>query len=277
MIGWSYRDGVCELALGREPLNEIGSQMLADLERFLSELDHTKARAVLIHSTLPRGFCAGADLRELYAGICERPTEEHLPVLGEFLARVQRVMDALDELPLTTVGAVSGLCFGGGFELALTCDLLVADRTARFAFPELRLGLIPAFGGVPRLRRELPAGVVRDLLLTGRSINAKKAFELGLLSQLVAPGEALHAARRVAAQAALLEREPAAAAKSLLKRIPEQELAAEREHFLKLFQHPRVKEALGRFVHSRDPMPYLPQGMAADDRQVDAAATEEPG
>ena len=277
MIECSYRDGVCELALGREPLNEIGSEMLGDLERFLNELDRTKARALLIYSTRPRGFCAGADLRELYAGMCERPVEEHLPLLGEFLARVQRVMDTLDELPITTVGAISGLCFGGGFELALTCDLLVADRTARFAFPELRLGLIPAFGGVPRLRRELPAGVVRDLLLTGRSINAKKAFELGLVSQLVAPGEALSMARQVAGQASLLEREPAAAAKSLLKRIPEQELDEEREHFLRLFQHARVKQALGRFVNSRDPMPYLPQGMAADAGQADAPATEEPG
>jgi enoyl-CoA hydratase/carnithine racemase len=264
MIDWSYKDGICELRLGREPLNEIGSEWLEALERFLSEIDYSRAGALLIYSTLSRGFCAGADLRELYAGMCKRPAEQHLPAVSEFLARVQRVMDRLDTLPLTTVGAVSGLCFGGGFELALTCDLLVADRTARFCFPELRLGLIPAFGGVPRLRRELPAGVVRDLLLTGRSINARKAFELGLVSQLVAPGEALPVARRVAGQAALLEREAAAAAKSLVKPIAEEELAGEREHFLRLFQHPRVKEALGRFVSSRDPMPYLPQGMKGE-------------
>jgi enoyl-CoA hydratase/carnithine racemase len=264
MIDWSYREGICELRLGREPLNEIGSEALQELERFLDEIDPSRAGALLIHSTLSRGFCAGADLRELHAGMCERPAGEHLPAIREFLARVQRVMDRLDSLPFTTVAAVSGLCFGGGFELALTCDLLVADRTARFCFPELRLGLIPAFGGVPRLRRELPAGVVRDLLLTGRSINAKRAYELGLVSQLVAPGEALEVARRVAGQAALLEREATAAAKSLLKPIPEEELAREREHFLRLFQHPRVQEALGRFVNSRDPMPYLPQGMKGE-------------
>jgi len=73
---------------------------------------------------------------------------------------------------LVTVAAVHGVVFGGGFELALTCDMIVADRTARFCFPELRLGLIPGFGGIPRLKRDLGNGLVRDLLMTGRSISA---------------------------------------------------------------------------------------------------------
>jgi len=70
----------------------------------------------------------------------------------------------------------------------LTCDVLVADKTARFCFPELRLGIVPGFGGIPRLRRELGNAVVRDILMTGRSLNAKKAQAVGLVSQVVAPG-----------------------------------------------------------------------------------------
>ena len=79
-------------------------------------------------------------------------------------------MNAIDAAPLTTIAAVHGVTFGGGFELALACDLIVADKMARFCFPELRLGLIPGFGGIPRLKRDLGNAVVRDLLLTGRSI-----------------------------------------------------------------------------------------------------------
>jgi enoyl-CoA hydratase/carnithine racemase len=101
---------------------------------------------------------------------------------------------------LTTIAAVHGVTFGGGFELALTCDLIIADKMARFCFPELRLGLIPGFGGIPRLKRDLGNAVVRDLLLTGRSFNANKAQQIGLVSQVVGEGEALRAARATAAQ-----------------------------------------------------------------------------
>ena len=94
-------------------------------------------------------------------------------------------MNAIDAAPLTTIAAVQGVAFGGGFELALVCDLIIADKMARFCFPELRLGLIPGFGGIPRLKRDLGNAVVRDLLLTGRSINATKAQAVGLVSQVV--------------------------------------------------------------------------------------------
>ena len=113
----------------------------------------------------------------------------------DFLERIHTVMNAIDASPLTTIAAVHGVTFGGGFELALTCDLIIADKMARFCFPELRLGLIPGFGGIPRLKRDLGNAVVRDLLLTGRSFNATKAQQVGLVSQVVGEGEALRAAR----------------------------------------------------------------------------------
>src|ERR1041384_5947342 len=118
----------------------------------------------------------------------------------EFLERIHKVMNAIDASPLTTIAAVSGVTFGGGLEVALVCDLIIADKMARFCFPELRLGLIPGFGGIPRLKRDLGNGIVRDLLLTGRSLNAQKAATVGLVSQLVGEGEALRVARATAAQ-----------------------------------------------------------------------------
>src|SRR5260221_14395279 len=102
----------------------------------------------------------------------------------EFRERLHSVMNGFDAAPLTTIAAVHGVCFGGGFELALVCDVIIADKMARFAFPELRLGLIPGFGGIPRLKRDLGNGFVRDLLLTGRSVNATRAQAVGLVAQL---------------------------------------------------------------------------------------------
>lgn len=261
MIDVNFQNGVYELALGRPPCNEIGAEMISALESSLDQVDLKSGRALIIYSALAKGFCAGADLRELYAGMIERPANEHQPLVKAFLDRAHRVMNRLDTLPLTTIGVINGVCFGGGFELALTCDLLIADRTARFGFPELRLGLIPAFGGIPRLKREMPNGVIRDLVLTGRSINAKRAFDLGLVSQLVAPGAALNVARATARQITLFDAETSRTAKAFIKPLPEAELEQEKELFLRLFQNPAVKEALNRFVSSRDPMPYLPQGM----------------
>lgn len=150
------------------------------------------------------------------------------------------------------------MVLGGGLELALVCDVLVADRLARFGFPELRLGLVPGFGGTARLAREVGSSVVRDLLLTGRTLNAKRAHELGLVSQVVAEGQALFAARSTAVQVAKLDRTAAAAAKRLAKRVPREELAHEVDVFCELFARDEVAAALERFVRDAGPMPYLP-------------------
>ena len=144
---WTQKDGIVELALSRAPCNEIGSEMLDGFERFISELEPKTTRALIIYSTLESGFSAGADLRELYQKILSRPKAEHTREMRKFLDRIHHVMDAIDMFPFMTIGVIHGTCFGGGLELALTCDVLIAEPTARFCFPELRLGIIPCFGG----------------------------------------------------------------------------------------------------------------------------------
>lgn len=247
-----------ELVLQRPPCNEIGREMLVALERALDELEREPPLALIIHSDVDAGFSAGADLRELYYAVRDGGgAQAQLEELRSFLERIHRVMNRLDALPVPTVGAVHGVCFGGGFELALTCDLLVADVTARFAFPELRLGLIPGFGGIPRLKRDLGNALVRDLLFTGRSINAKKALGVGLVSQVVSKGRALEVARATASRAAQFDPEVRALAKSFIKQLPIGEIEQEKAHFIRLFVEPRVLQALERFVTSSSPLPYV--------------------
>ncbi len=257
-VSWTRDGAVVELTLGREPCNEIGLEMLAELERFLRELDVEATAALVIHSSVRGGFSAGADLRELYQGLVSTPVGEQAPAIADFIDRIHTVMDTLDMLPMTTVGVIHGVCFGGGFELALTCDVLIAERSARFCFPELRLGILPGFGGIPRLRRDVSNGLVRDLLLTGRGINAKKAIAAGLVSQLVPPGEGLNAARAVAGQATKFDRDALVTTKRFMKPLPRAELDAEKSHFLRLAAKPALREALAKFVHSDDLRPYLP-------------------
>ncbi|MCK6458944.1 MAG: enoyl-CoA hydratase/isomerase family protein [Planctomycetes bacterium] len=254
MIRTKLENGVLEVELCREPMNEIGREMLAALEK----VDLGGARAVVLFSSLKQGFCAGADLRELYHAGREMKPAERRKGVRDFLKRIHAFLNRLDEAPVPTVAAVHGAVFGGGLELALACDLIVADRSTRFAFPELRLGLVPGFGGIPRLKRDVPNSLVRDLLFTGRSINAEKALQAGLVGQVVAEGQAVRAARATAAQMAKFDPETAAAAKRFIKPFPKEELMREMELFLELFERPVVQEALRKFVEDKGPMPYLP-------------------
>jgi enoyl-CoA hydratase/carnithine racemase len=259
-LAWRLSEGVVELTLDRPPANEIGLAMLEDLERFASALPalEANASAIILHSNQKAGFSAGADLRQLYEGAQKLDALAASKGVREFLERIHAVLNRLDASPLTTIAAVHGVCFGGGFELALACDLIIADKMARFCFPELRLGLIPGFGGIPRLKRDIGNGVVRDLLLTGRSINATKGLAIGLVSQVAAEGEALRAARATAAQTTKFDRVTAAAAKKFIKPMPAEELRREIDIFCELFTRPAVMEGLRKFVENAGPHPYLP-------------------
>jgi len=259
-LSWQVQSGVIELALHREPCNELGSLSLVELEKFASALDELEkdAHTLILYSELQCGFCAGADLRELYERSQTMEKSEAAQGVREFLERIHRVLNRIDAAPLTTIAAVHGVTFGGGFELALACDLIIADKMARFCFPELRLGLIPGFGGIPRLTRDLGNAVVRDLLLTGRSVNATKAQQSGLVSQVVSEGETLRAARATAAQIGKFDRQAAVAAKKFIKPIPLDELRKEIDIFCELFSRPAVQAGLKKFVESTAPQPYLP-------------------
>lgn len=259
-LSWEVKNGVIELLLHRPPCNELGSLSLAELEEFVESLDQIeqKSHALIIHSEMKSGFCAGADLRELYERSEQMEKSHAVRGVRDFLERIHRVLNRIDSSPLTTIAAVHGVTFGGGFELALVCDLIFADKLARFAFPELRLGLIPGFGGIPRLKRDLGNGVVRDLLLTGRSFNATKAQQIGLVSQVVGEGEALRAARATAAQLGKFDRHTAATAKRFIKPIPHEDLRREIDIFCELFERPAVRAGLKKFVESTDAQPYLP-------------------
>src|SRR6266853_555914 len=260
-LSWHVADGVIELALDRAPANEISLSMVDDLERFAAALPEleSKVSALILYSKQSAGFSAGADLRELYTLVQQTDAASAAKGVREFLERIHAVLNRLDMSTLTTIAGVHGFCFGGGFELALTCDLIVADKMARFCFPELRLGLIPGFGGIPRLKRDVGNSVIRDLLLTGRSINATKALAVGLASQVAAEGEALRVARATAAQVTKFDRATAAAAKRFIKPLPVDELRREIDIFCELFTQPAVMQGLRRFVEDTSAHPYLPK------------------
>jgi enoyl-CoA hydratase/carnithine racemase len=259
-LRWDWRDGVIELTLDHEPANEIGTETLADLGKFAAAIPALvpETAACIISSARKQGFSAGADLRELYRAAEPLSEKERIAGVRQFLERIHGVFNTIDAAPFVTIAAVHGVCFGGGFELALACDIIIADKMTRFAFPELRLGLIPGFGGIPRLKRDVGNAFVRDLLLTGRSVNATRAQGVGLVAQLAAEGESLKIARSTAAQITKFDAVTRGAAKKFIKPIPHDDLSREIDLFCELFTRPAVMAGLKKFVESTDAMPYLP-------------------
>lgn len=259
-LRWEWWDGIIELTLDHAPANEIGTAMLAELETFVAAFETLapETSVCIITSGRKSVFSAGGDLRELYATAAAVPAKDRSAGVRAFLERIHAVLNTLDAAPFVTIAAVHGACLGGGLELALACDMIIADKMARFAFPELRLGFIPGFGGIPRLKRDLGNAFVRDLLFTGRTVNATRAQAVGLVAQLAGEGEALKIARSTAAQITKYDAVTRAAAKKFIKPIPHDELRREIDLFCELFTRPAVMEALKKFVENSGPMPYLP-------------------
>ena len=171
--------------------NAIDHVAAAQLEAAIDELEHDHGLRVGVLAATGPAFCAGADLRSLGAGEPDAVTER-----GGFAGFTERIR----EKPV--IAAVDGPAVAGGFEIVLACDLIVASGRAYFALPEVRLGLLATAGGLLRLPHSLPLHVAQSLALTGRPLDAERAFALGLVTDLVAPGEALDRACELAEEIA---------------------------------------------------------------------------
>lgn len=184
MISSEISDGVMTLTLARPPVNALNSEMWEALEYYVSkaEADRT-VRALVIATDNERVFSAGADIKEF----------------GEFLTfeagfrmaqRIHSLQNRLERLPQVTVAAIEGVALGGGCELALACDLRLASDEARLGFPEVTVGQFPGTGGTLRLAWLIGEGWARELLLSGRAVEAATALAMGLVNRVVPTGRA---------------------------------------------------------------------------------------
>ncbi|MDL4776519.1 MULTISPECIES: enoyl-CoA hydratase/isomerase family protein [Thermomonosporaceae] len=197
-------NGVAVLRVDREAaLGALSRGMVEALGGYLTRLRSDEDVRVLVLTGTGRGFIAGADLNE-YSGVGRTAFDDY-----QKLSR--SVFDQLAALPQPTVAAVNGYALGGGFEVALCCDLIVASTAARFGLPEISLGLLPGGGGTVRLTRAVGARVAKELVLTGRRIKAPEARDLRLVTAVVEADEllprALELAGTIARQAPLAARE----------------------------------------------------------------------
>ena len=192
---------VAHLELVNPPLNLVTRELTEELHAALTRLGSAdEVRAVVVSGRGERAFCAGSHIGE-FEGLRGRVAE------GKLLLE-KLVYRQLADLPMPTIAAIEGDALGGGLELALCCDLRIASERAKLGMPEVRLAVLPGSGGTQRLPRVVGPARAKELILTGRIITATEAERIGLVNQVVPPGEARSAADAVAAEIA--ERGPLA-------------------------------------------------------------------
>ncbi len=175
----------------QEALNALSAAVLREMEQVFDHVAGSDARALIVTGAGTKAFCAGADIKELVGRSLSEQRRD--------AAYGQAVLARLDELPMPSVAAINGYAFGGGMELALACTFRIAAPTAKMGLPEIKLGLIPGYGGTQRLPRVVGEARALEIIMSGRTLDAEEALRIGLVHQ-IAKGNVLEAAIAYARQ-----------------------------------------------------------------------------
>lgn len=245
---------VATITLNRpERLNALSIDLLVQLERALDSLADRSVRAIILTGAGPKAFAAGADIGEM--------KDLEPAAAREYAESGSRALCRLAQFPAPIIAAVNGYALGGGFELALACDIIIAAENASFAFPEVSLGVTPGFGGTQRLARLVGPGRAKDLIFSARRIDAQEALRFGVAVQVLPAAGFLEAvfayARGIAAQAPLA----VAAAKRAIDRGLDAGLDAglgiEADAFAGCFASADQKNAMNAFVSKQKAAPFI--------------------
>jgi enoyl-CoA hydratase len=230
-----------------EALNAINSQLLTELLAAATAFDADTGVGAIVITGSERAFAAGADIKEMV----------DKSYLDMYLADVFAAGDRLTGIRTPLIAAISGYALGGGCELAMMCDILIASETAKFGQPEIKLGVIPGIGGSQRLTRAVGKALAMDLVLTGRTIDAAEALRAGLVARVVPPDRLLDEAMSAAATIAGMSLPVAMLAKESVNAAFETTLSSglrfERRVFDSLFATDDQKEGMRAFTEKRVP------------------------
>lgn len=232
-----------------EALNALDSRITAEVSAAAAAFDADEAVGAIVVTGSEKAFAAGADIKEIkdktFAEVYE---EQFVTATWEGLSRVRK----------PTLAAVSGHAIGGGCELALMCDIIIASETARFALPETTIGIIPGAGGTQRLTRIVGKAVAMDMILTGRALPAAEALALGLVSRVVPAGthlqEAVALAQRICASSRPVVRLAKEAVNQAYETHLQEGLYVERRLLYATFALEDRREGMNAFAEKRKPV-----------------------
>ena len=244
----AYKKHVALIRLNRpKELNALNLQLMGEIRDTLKELDQDDEVRVIIITGNERAFAAGADIKQM-AG---------KGAIDMWKVDQFSTWDQINKTRKPIIAAVSGFALGGGCELAMTCDMIVASETAQFGQPEIKIGVMPGAGGTQRLTKALGKAKAMELVLTGKFISAQEALEYGLINKVVPVELYLEEATKLALEIARMSPIAVQMAKESVKRSfevhLEEGLHFERKNFYMLFASEDQKEGMNAFVEKRKP------------------------
>jgi enoyl-CoA hydratase len=243
-------DAIAILTIDRpEAMNALDVATLSELGDHLADLrGDDEIRVVVLTGAGEKAFAAGADIKYM--------SELSVDAAKEWGALGHKVAQLLETKPKASIAAINGFALGGGCELALACDLRYAASTAKLGQPEVNLGIFPGWGGTQRLARVCGLGVAKDLILTGRVVDADEALRIGLVNGVFEPTElmerTLEVARTIASKGPLAISAAKAAINHALQGDHVENLEAEADAFGELFSSEDAREGMTAFVEKRD-------------------------
>ncbi len=244
----NFAEHIALIRLNRpKELNALNLQLMQELKHALAELDQNEAVRCIIITGNERAFAAGADIKQM-----ESRTAIDMLIIDQF-----ETWDQIRKTKKPIIAAVSGFALGGGCELAMTCDMIVASETAKFGQPEIKIGVMPGAGGTQRLTRAVGKARAMEMVLTGKFISAHEAQQAGLINRVVPEeiylDEALKLAKEIAEMSPIAVR---LAKESVLKAFDtglQEGLYFERKNFYMCFASEDQKEGMQAFVEKRKP------------------------
>jgi enoyl-CoA hydratase len=251
LVSVQKENKIATVIIDNPPLNVMCKQVVEELKEIFIDLSTDRDVVVIVLTgTGRKAFMAGADIREFPRLMGKENIKE------EFM-RTHEVLNLIDFFPKPTIAVLNGLAFGGGCELALTCDLRIAEEHALIGLPEIKLGLFPGGGGTQRLPRLIGEAKAKELMFTGEPISALEAMDIGLINKVVPIGEGLKAAYELAGK---ISGYSITALSRIKKAVDEgvnlpfsQAIERESELFEEVFQTEDIKEGVQAFLEKRRP------------------------
>lgn len=250
-IIYEKNDRIATLRINRpKQMNALNTRLLKEMYDLMMVIEEDDTVGAVVITGNERVFVAGADIKELMA--LNSPKE-----VNRFISGAHAAFNRIENLGKPVIAAVSGFAFGGGCELALTCDLRIASETASFALPEINLGLLPGAGGTQRLPRLIGVGRAKELIYSGDPVTAEKAHRIGLVNKVVSPDTLMDETMKIAQKLSKKPGYTLSVVKGLINEGMNMTLQAGLSHEMRCFENlfgtEDKKEGVKSFVEKRKP------------------------
>ena len=245
-LSWRDSERIAVVTLASPPANAFGPLQVEEFDQLLERFARERRLRAIVFTSASRFFSAGADINVMAEAMRSPDGPQRM---ADFGRRMQKTFATVEAIEVPTFAAISGICVGGGLELALACDFRVAEKEAVLGLPEIKIGLLPGAGGTQRLVAIAGRGVATQLIMTGDLISGERAEKLGVVQEVTGAGQALERSLDLARAVIAAPRRSLAAIKRCLTMAPSPEgFEAEVAETLELHKEPQTRERITAFL-----------------------------